>query len=696
MKKYLLLAILLVFVSVTNCDKQKDSTMTNKTTASNIAQEKIDSAINELVSKYGEQYRTRIEKGIKQIAGLWRTKPIDATDNSVDGTEDDFVQFCINNFVADSDELLALFNACQTHLEVIIGNFNKISLDLKRPVHLYGYDVTIADEILAGYEPSDNLANDMFANKFAFLVALNFPYFTFEEKEDLGQNWSRQEWAYVRLGDIFTTRIPSALNQQYSQIQSNSSSYITNYNIYVGNLVDDEMNTHFPKDMKLITHWNLRDEIKSQYANGSEGTEPQRMILDVMLRIIKQEIPQEVINSDKYLWNPKTNKLYQDGNEINFTAEPYTRYQHLLNSFLINQQIDQYRPAIGNFINATFDVEYEMPAEKVAKMFEDYLSSPVVGDIAKLIESRLGRKLEPFDIWYDGFKTRSTIDQVALNKRLAAIYPDTDAMQKQLPNILTKLGFSKDKAKYVCDKIEVNASKGAGHAWGADLRGNKAHLRTRLGENGIDYKGYNIAIHEFGHNVEQVMTLYDVDYWMLRGVPNTAFTEAWAFVFQTRDLQLLGINSDNKLNEYYNILDKFWGTMEIMGVSLVDQMVWEWMYKNPNCTKEDLCAATIQIASEVWNKYFAQHFGMQDCPILAVYSHMIVHSLYLSAYPLGHLIEFQIEEYIKDKNLGTEMERMCKQGRLLPDLWMEKAVGNKVSYKPLVDAAVEAHKGLMR
>ena len=59
--------------------------------------------------------------------------------------------------------------------------------------------------------------------------------------------------------------------------------------------------------------------------------------------------------------------------------------------------------------------------------------------------------------------------------------------------------------------------------------------------------------------------------------------------------------------------------------------------------------------------------GVEDSNILGIYSHMISYPLYLSAYPIGHLIEFQIEEYIKDKNLGTEFERMSKIGKVLPN-----------------------------
>jgi len=236
----------------------------------------------------------------------------------------------------------------------------------------------------------------------------------------------------------------------------------------------------------------------------------------------------------------------------------------------------------------------------------------------------------------------------------------------------------------------VDASKGAGHAWGAEMRGEKAHLRSRFGKNGMDYKGYNIAIHELGHNVEQTLTLYYIDNWFMRGVPNTAFTEAWAFSFQSRDLSLLGIKNDIPNKEELDVLDKFWSCYEIMGVSLVDQRVWKWMYENPKCTVEDLKNAVIKIANDVWNSYYAPVFGIKDSPILAIYSHMIENPLYLSAYPIGHLIEFQIREYTKDKNLGNEMIRMCIQGRLIPDIWMKQAVGNEVSIKPLLEATKRA------
>ncbi|MFA5782921.1 MAG: hypothetical protein WC868_11710, partial [Bacteroidales bacterium] len=178
----------------------------------------------------------------------------------------------------------------------------------------------------------------------------------------------------------------------------------------------------------------------------------------------------------------------------------------------------------------------------------------------------------------------------------------------------------------------------------------------------------------------------------LRSVPNTSFTEAIAFLFQQKDLELLGYKNDDINKKYLFALDNFWSSYEIMGVSLVDMGVWKWLYAHPNATADELKTATITIAKNVWNKYFADVFGTKDEPILAVYSHMIDAPLYLSAYPIGHLIDFQIEKYIEGKPFATEIQRMLLSGSIIPQLWMKNAVSKEISGQALIDATNEALK----
>jgi len=210
----------------------------------------------------------------------------------------------------------------------------------------------------------------------------------------------------------------------------------------------------------------------------------------------------------------------------------------------------------------------------------------------------------------------------------------------------------------------------------------------------MDYKGYNIAIHEFGHNVEQTISLHDVDYYMIEGVPNTAFTEALAYVFQKRDLQLLGFTNDNPDKEYLETLGLYLNTFELMGVSMVEMKVWKWLYANPNATASQLKEAVINSARDVWNNYFADTFGKSDEIILAVYSHMINYPLYLSNYSVGHLINFQIEQYLLGKDLSNEVDRIWSLGNLTPQIWMQKAIGENLSIQPIISATQEALKNI--
>ena len=133
-----------------------------------------------------------------------------------------------------------------------------------------------------------------------------------------------------------------------------------------------------------------------------------------------------------------------------------------------------------------------------------------------------------------------------------------------------------------------------------------------------------------------------------------------------------------------------------MGVSLVDMGVWKWMYQHPDATPAQLKEQVIIISKDVWNKYYAPIFGSKDEPILAIYSHMIDSPLYLSAYPIGYLIDFQIEKQIVGKNFATEVERIYKYGKIIPTVWMQNAVGGNVSIDPMMEATTEALKAIKK
>jgi hypothetical protein len=649
---------------------------------SNINESVINGTVNSLFEKYGDDDIFRIETGVKQAAAFW---------NENDGTIEDFKAFCDAKFISDQQELDLVYNRLSAALESMFGCYNKISVDLKLPLHLPLGTIHNVDEILGGYDPRAHFTDDMFENKLAFIVLLNFPFYSLEERATKGENWTRQQWAYSRMGELFTSRVPAALNQQVSTALTDADNYISEYNICMGKLRDEQGRQLFPEDLKLISHWGIRDELKSHYGEN-DGLEKQKIIYQVMLRIINQDIPSNVINNEELTWDPYNNKVFKGDATVSSTPEPDTRYKVLLGNFKALSATDPYQPFYPTYISRAFDQDMKIPFKDVEKLFTDLLSSQVVKQEGELISKRLGRPLEPFDIWYNGFKPGTSLNEEELNKITRARYPNSEAFQADLPNILVKLGFDKDSARIIASRVKVDAARGSGHAWGSEMRTDRARLRTRIGEQGMDYKGYNIALHEFGHNVEQTISLYNIDHYILHGVPNTAFTEALAFLFQRRDLEVLGIDRDDPMEAHLMALESLWSCYEIMGVSLVDMRVWQWLYENPGATVPELKQTVLRIATDVWNTYYAPVFGVKDSPILAIYSHMIDNPLYLPAYPVGHLIQFQVEQHMEGKNLPDEVYRMYTLGLLAPQVWMKQAVGQPISIDPVLVAATEALK----
>lgn len=633
-----------------------------------------EQAVSDAIAQIEATDRAAMERGVRQVARLWRAE---------DGSEVEFAAFCKENYIDDPAVRRATFERVSFYMEGIYGYFNQMELLQRWNTDLDTGPLYPIDESFAAYSPGAHVSDDLYRNKIAFRVALNFPQVTLAEKETIAAA-DRLAWAYARMGDRFTERVPAEAKQLAARVGSESDVYIAGYNIRMDRLRTDDGRQIFPDGMRLLSHWNLRDEIKSNYGTVEGGLEKQRMVYRVIQHIVAQDIPAAVIDSPDYEWNPYTNAVTKDGAAVELKPEGTVRYQKLLDNFHAMQEIDRYT---GNtYIDRKFDEDMEISVDAAEKLFDSYLSAPELKAVGALIAERLGRPLEAYDIWYDGFKARSGLNEEWLSGQTCVMYPTAAAFEKGIPNILVKLGFERGRAQEIGEKIAVDAARGSGHAWGAAMKGQRSHLRTRITDRGMDYKGYNIAMHELGHNVEQTISMYDVDYYAMNGVPNTSFTEALAFVFQMRDLAVLGIDNNDPERVSTDVLDKVWSLYEICGVSMLDIAVWKWMYANPDATAEQLRDQTVVLAKEIWNKYYAPVFGVEDETVLAIYSHMISYPLYLSAYAFGQIIEFQLERHFEGRNFATEIDRIYRLGRLTPNVWMNEATGSPVSVEPMLAA----------
>ena len=697
MKK--VIGIFFSMVLLSSCVKTADSVLTEQDVRETVAA---------VMASRPEVDSARVARGVAQAAALWQSQ---------DGTAEEFRAFAVAQVAADETERAALLEQLSRIWERCYESADMLSVELLKPTQLTNAATPgEPDWIMSAYSPMAHFSDDMFANKMAFLTILNFPHYTLAEKNALGGGWSRYEWAAARMGDMFTTRVPARVEQALAQAYADAENYIADYNIYMGSLLTEDGRRLWDEDVVLLSHWNLRDELKANYGIDTLARERQEMIFKVMQRIIDQSIPKAVINAPCD-WKPYSNTCAQPA------REPDTRYERILGHFHAYQQADAYCPQAPTAIIRNFEESIEMPLAQVDSLFRCLLSAPEVAAVGKLIEQRLGRGLRPYDIWYDGFKTRASLDQDALTEQTQARYPDAEAFRRDMPRMLQTLGFAPAKAEEICRHIVVEPARGSGHAWPALGRKEPARLRTRIGQGGMDYKGYNIAVHEFGHNVEQVLDLYDIDYYTLAGVPNTAFTEASAFLFQARDLELLenkkspsktlsnsplkGENSSLPLREGQRgskspskgdveglDLDIFWSMYEIMGVSLVDMQMWQWLYEHPEADASALREATLRIAKEVWNQYYEPILGEHDCTLLAIYSHMVDVPMYLPNYPIGNIVQFQLSQHLRQcptpQAWAEEYTRIYQQGRLTPNHWLLQAVGATPSIDPMLEAVRKA------
>lgn len=649
-----------------------------------------------LIATHGEPARARVEQGVRQVAALWRDE---------DG---DLGAFATEQFIVDPARLDAAFVRFQANLEQVDGHLLEIGRELRRPTELDLGPMEKVDPLFAAWDPSAHLTEDFFASKLGFVALLNFPLTTLEQRLARGPGWSRRQWAEARLTGRFGRRVPADVQQGITAAQAAADLYIADYNVWMHHVLSESGERLFPSGKRLISHWNLRDELKAQYADP-KGLPRQRAIIKVMERIVTQTIPAAVIDNPRLDWNPFTNSVVVapantvEADAPQRTTTPSTkpeadvRYQRLWANNLAQKRADPYSPTAPSAIERAFALGAEMPEARVKQLLESVLTSPQVPKVAAEIQKRLGRPLEPTDLWFNGFLPRGSVPEAELDAKVRARYPTAEAFAKDIPRILQALGFSAERAKYLSERIKVDPSRGAGHAMQAARRGDFPRLRTRVEKEGMNYKGYNIAVHELGHNVEQVFSLYDVDHTLLAGVPNTAFTEAIAFVFQARDLELLGLGKPSADQERLRVLNDFWSTWEIAGVALVDLAVWHWMADHPKATPAQLREATVGISKDIWNRHYAPVLGGKDTPLLGIYSHMISYPLYLFNYPLGHLISFQIEEQVNKKGVvGPEIERMSVQGAVAPDVWMTGAAGAPVSAEPLLRATEAALAGPAR
>jgi len=641
----------------------------------------VDAVIREIVDAHGNAVRRRAEAGVRQVSQRWTEK---------EGDDDAFRTFCVNHFVSAPDDVTTLRNRLESAITTLFGHIYEVRRNLRvwsdlRPTG--GEALRIFDGLLAKIDPAPDLTDQMHRQGLAFAALLNFVRPDLQTMLEQGGAWTADQWTDARIAQAFGPRIPGDLNDHARDIRHRADKFVSEFHIPVGTLVDDRGRRWLEPGRTLLAHWLIREQVRAHYGEP-EGLPRQRALMHVMRRAIDGTIPVAIMRGDETRdWDPSANTIGgAPATEVNGPQ----RYEHLLAQFHLARKFDAYYPDHPTAIARKFELEREMSESQVERLMLDLLAAPQRRTLASLMRERLGRPLEAHDIYFDEVsddRTGSELDTIVTRR-----FPDEKSFEQALPGVLRDLGFSERDAAFLGSQIRVEIARGAGHAMRPGLPEYGAWLRTNRLDACLGWDGFDTAMHELGHNLEQLISTHHVPRPMLRGVPNTACTEAFAFLYQSLAARVLHI--ERKTDPQKEARDRTIQTMmsacQIAGPSLVELYTWRWLYAHPDATAESLRDQMLHIAGDLWDRYYREDFGPDPYHTLAAYQHMIAYPLYLADYTLGHIISHQIRSFLEGRDPAAETLRICSIGRLTPDAWMRQAVGNPVSIEPLVTGVEES------
>ena len=557
--------------------------------------------IEETINELGRSDRSTA--GVNRVANRWQ---------EVDGDGDAFQSFCTENFVSTDEDRARLLDRFESTLGSIGGHLYEIRRHLRRWTDLRGDEMPAFDNTVAMFDPCPDLSDQFYKQKLAFIALLNF------ERPDLatmlsdGSTWSTDKWAEARAGRAFGPRIPAEVNDRARALEHEADMFVSEFHVPVGCMVDVNGKTWFEKERKLIAHWIIREEIKAGYSQDG-GLEKQRALSWVMARHIDGTIPIVVMEGNcEGKWNPKDNSI--DGVAADELVGPI-RYEHLSTHRSIAEDYDKYYDEHPSAIARKFDLEREIPEETVEALMIELLEAPVRGDIAKHMESIVERPLEAFDIYLEDIAENASAAE--LDEKVTAMFKDETEFQSKLPDVLTGLGYNKDDADFLGSRVNVEIARGAGHAMRPGIPEYNAWLRTNRLDDRLGWDGFDTAMHELGHNLEQLISTHFVPRPLLRNVPNTACTEAFAFLYQNKAKEVVGLPEDDDSKVFaYASVEGLLAACQIAGPSLVELYTWRWLYENADATPEQLRDQMLSIAEDVWDKYFKAYFGEDPYHIL--------------------------------------------------------------------------------
>ena len=415
------------------------------------------------------------------------------------------------------------FSRMEFALESLDGHMNEIARDFKRQSDLDLGEIYPFDEILAGLRSLGPRQRGLLPEPAGLRRAPELPPHDARAAPP-GRTAAGRAASGPRRA--WPSASPSASRPtstwRSASAHAEAARYIAQYNIWMHHLVDAKGQRLFPEGLRLLSHWNLRDEIKADYSDAQNGLAKQRAIAQVMDRIVTQTIPAAVVDNPHVDWNPFTNEVTRDDGArlrparrrptVKVTNAPGARHAlrdaaedlpgRAQGGSVLADRADADRAALRR----------EPPDPRGARE-GDARGGPL------LAAGPQGRRAHLEAARPPARALRRLVQRLPAARRVhrGASSTRSSARSTRPPrptrttSPTSSPGSASPRRRRSTWPTTSRSTRRAapGHALGAARRADHAHLRTRVEKGGMNYKGYNIAVHEMGHNVEQTFSLND-------------------------------------------------------------------------------------------------------------------------------------------------------------------------------------------
>lgn len=614
--------------------------------------------------------REILRYNIPACARAWHEGEVDWAQWN-DAEWEEFREFCLSQFARTEKDRQRLFAKLDYYIDVIFSHSISIYRETRREHDIdNGRKPSPEDAIIAGYSPLPLATKEMKRSKISALVQLNFAHTQLEEPEDY------EGWAMRRMSETQQRKNPPQdLTAALETKRYEAERFTSSFNISLNCIYLAEDIPASTEEKRMLAHWGMRSELVVG-DESPEGLRRRRGLCELFEAITSGKFPRECIDTNRCTWRVGSEVVEATETGEIWKATPIgsAPWELFREVFLCHRRLDPYREH-GNYYEETFKRHREMPDVEVISLLEQVLSSEEVKEILKKAMAPRERALEAFDLYLPLNKIENDLLQARLE------YREPQDLERALPIILERIGFNDSLINEVVPRIAIERSRGPGHAFWPGHDKDRASVRCRISSDGMTRSEFSIFLHELGHAVEMVFSTFDRTHRVLRGVPNPAFTEAFALYFQSNLSKVLGEPS-TPASDATTLLR----LLNFAGPALCEIELYRWLYQ-----QDEVPAASrihdrfLRINDEVWQRYYSSLFGERSYNFLAGPPHVLWGTFYLAEYFLGEIISWQISNRLEQSDdVGIEIQRMCRIGRVSPAKWMEEAVGASISLAGLI------------